>query len=260
MHREIMEADNISFSYDGRPVLKNISMSIRAGEVFSILGPNGAGKTTLLNCILNFVKPSGGNILLKGKPICNYKRRDFCRIVSFVPQIHKPVFDYTVEEIVLMGKNPHMHDCAMPSKKDRGEVMDALEELNIAHLRNTHYTKISGGELRLVLIARALIQATEIIFFDEPAAHLDLKNQLDILELIKNLAAVKKVAAVMVVHDPDHALSYSDRTMLLKDGRNVATGTPSETITRENLMSVYGIDARIVEFEGGKKVMVKKNK
>ncbi|HPG58932.1 MAG TPA: ABC transporter ATP-binding protein [Candidatus Wallbacteria bacterium] len=259
MHNKIMEAEDISFSYGGRHVLKNISLNIHAGEVLSILGPNGAGKTTLLNCLLNFVKPVGGRIKLKGKPAEEYKRRDFCRIVSFVPQMHRPVFDYTVEEIVLMGKNPHLEGCAAPSKKDRAEALAALAELNIEHLRDARYTKISGGELRLALIARAIVQATEMIFLDEPAAHLDLKNQLGIMRVIRGLAAVKKMAAVMVVHDPDHALAYSDRALLLKDGLSVAAGAPSETITSENLMSVYGVDAAIVEFEGRKKVMIRNN-
>ncbi len=255
-----MEAEGLSFSYKNRPVLKNISLEVRTAEVLSIIGPNGAGKTTLLNCLLNFIKPSAGGILLNGKPVGEYKRGEFCRMVSFVPQMHKPVFNYTVEEIVLMGKNPHMSNFTVPSPKERSEVLVALNELKIAHLKDVHYTRISGGELRLVLIARALVQATQIIFLDEPVAHLDLKNQLDILELIRKLSTEKKVAVVMVVHDPGHAMSYSDRVMFLKDGRNVASGRPVETITPENILSVYGVEAKIVEFEGQKIVVPVKNK
>lgn len=260
MHKAIMEASDISFFYKDRHILKNISLKINAAEVFSIIGPNGAGKTTLLNCLLDFIKPASGKIFLNGKPVNDYRRSDFCRIVSFVPQMHRPVFNYTVEEIVLMGKNPHLREFAVPSQKERDEVSETLEELKISHLKKRHYTKISGGELRMVLIARALVQASRVIIMDEPAAHLDIKNQLDILELIKKMAVERKTAVVMVVHDPAHALLYSDRIMLLKDGENIASGKPDEIVTPENLSSVYGVETKIIEFEGRKIVVPIKSK
>jgi len=255
MNTSILEARELSFSYKNKQILKNISFKLGNSEIFSIIGPNGAGKTTLLNCLLNLAKPSGGNIFLKGKSVYDYDRRKFCSIVSFVPQAHKPVFDYSVEEIVLMGKNPCLPMFSRPSSKDREDVLKTLDELKISHLKGRCYTQISGGELRLVLIARAVVSASQLIFLDEPAAHLDIKNQLDILELLKKLSLERKVSIVMVVHDPGHALTYSDSVMLLKDGENIAYGKPGETITPENIFSAYGVKTKIADFEG-KKVVV----
>jgi len=251
----IIEAKDLCFSYGNSKILKNVSFEAGASEVLSILGPNGAGKTTLLNCLLNLVKPSGGEIFIKGRPIGCYDRKEYCRIVSFVPQIHKPVFDFTVEEIVLMGKNPHLSDFTLPSAVEREHVSKALDELKIIHLKNRYYTQISGGELQLVLIARAIVQATQAVILDEPVAHLDLKNQIEIMKMIRKLATERKICVIMVVHDPCHALAYSDKVLLLKEGENFAAGGPDETITADNIHSVYGVRARVVEFAGRKIVI-----
>ncbi len=256
----LMRLDNLSFTYKGKRILKNINMKIESSEIYSIIGPNGAGKTTLLNCLTGLAGPFSGEVFLKEKPIGEYGRRDFCKIVSYVPQMHRPVFNYTVEEIVLMGKNPCMSEFSLPTAEDRKEVLKILDELKISHLKDRYYTKISGGELRMVLIARALIQAGGLIVMDEPAAHLDIKNQFEILEIIRNLASNKKSAVVMVVHDPDHALFYSDKAMLLKEGENIASGNVFEILTSENLSMVYGVEVKVVEFEGRKiTVPIKKN-
>jgi iron complex transport system ATP-binding protein len=245
-----LAVEGLRFAYGEREVLRGVSFAVAAGETLAILGANGAGKTTLLACLNRLREPSGGRVLVDGRPVTALPRKELGRLVALVPQMRAPAFDFTIEELVLMGRNPHLPAFAMPAAADRALVAAELEGLGISRLAGRRVTEVSGGELQLAYVARALVQAERAILLDEPVAHLDLRNQVGILSLARRVAARRHLAVVMVLHDPNHALGYADRALLLHDGTVVACGAPGETLTPERIRAVYGVEARPVAVDG----------
>jgi iron complex transport system ATP-binding protein len=242
--------EGLESGYDGKPVISGITLSVYRGEIVSILGPNGAGKTTLLRCIEGTLSPSFGNIYVSGKELKSISDRERGRIIASVPQIHRPIFPFTVLEVVLMGRNPYITEYGTPSKRDYEIAENVLKEVGIYELRDRYYTELSGGELQLTLIARALAQEPEVILFDEPTAHLDFKNQLTVLSIIRKIVEEKEISILMVMHDPNLAMLYSDRVFLMEKGRIMDSGKPVETITPQNMKRLYGFDVEIVNSNG----------
>ncbi|MCJ7600884.1 MAG: ABC transporter ATP-binding protein [Desulfobulbaceae bacterium] len=233
-----------------KPVLNGISLRAEAGRLTTILGPNGCGKTTLFKCIAGLWKPAQGDITFGGDSILGYGHEQRARLIAVVPQEHEPPFPYSVFDAVLMGRASHVGMFSGPSKKDRQAAEAAIEEVGIGHLRHKTYTKISGGERQMVLVARALAQDTPGMLFDEPTSHLDFRNQVLVLRKIKEIIAQRQVAAVMTIHDPNAAMLFSDSVVLVNGGRVVAQGPPREVITEESLHAVYGIEVVIGKVNG----------
>lgn len=244
----IYQIENISFSYhqEKPPTLKEISFSLKKGEILSILGPNGAGKTTLLNCMAGILKPQSGTISICGTPIGDMSPRSIAEKVSYVPQTHTPAFNYSVFEFVLMGRAPKVGMFSKPQKEDEERCYEALKEMGIDHLKNSSYIEISGGERQQAMIARAIAQEPEVILFDEPTAHLDYGNQQRVLKIVKAMAE-KGFAVVITTHNPDHALLLDDRVAIVDREGKLICGESRKIITEERLCQVYQTNLRLLE-------------
>jgi iron complex transport system ATP-binding protein len=231
--------------YGSRTVLRDISFSVREGEVLCLLGPNGVGKTTLFKTILGFLKLQGGEILLNGENIRQWSRERLARAIGYVPQAHTPPFPFTVLDVVTMGRTAHLGAFASPAKQDVKIAEQALETLNIGFLRNRIYTEISGGERQMVLIARALTQEPEILVMDEPTSNLDFGNQIRVLEQINELAR-NGLGVIMTSHFPNHAFLCSTKIVLLQKENQYLVGAADEVVTEENLKAAYDINVKII--------------
>lgn len=245
-----IEIRDVAFSYGTRTIFSRINISLDEGETLCLLGPNGCGKTTLLACIGGLLPIKSGSICLGGQEIQAMSERQRARIVSFVFQEHHVLFPYTVREVVLMGRAPHLGLFSSPSGNDKKIADRAIELVGMETMGNARYTEISGGERQLALIARAVAQEPDVLLLDEPTSHLDFGNQTRILRTIRQLTERTGLAVLMATHYPDHALSVADRVILMKDGRLLAEGSPDNTITEENLKTLYGIDVRMVTADG----------
>lgn len=247
-----MEMNGCSFSYDNKEnIFENIGFSVTRGDIFCILGANGTGKTTLIKCLTGLMKPNHGEIFINGKDMNSFSHSDLAKKIGYIPQIHNSTFPFTVLDVVLMGRSPHLDIFESPSEKDYKIALKSLESLNITHMKDNPYTEISGGEQQLVFIARVLTQEPNILILDEPTSHLDFGNQIRTLEIIKKLAA-SGLAVIMSSHFPDHAFISANKVALMDEKRFIDIGTPETVITEENMKKIYGIDVKVLNI--GKRI------
>jgi iron complex transport system ATP-binding protein len=232
---------NATFSYGKREIFSDLKLEVSQGDIFCLLGPNGCGKTTLLRCLNGALRLKKGSVWLDDGDISSLGIREIACLVGFVFQEHSVSLPYSVLELVLMGRAPHLGMFSTPSKKDTEIAEQALELVGISHLKDKRCTQISGGEKQLALIARTLAQETEVILLDEPTSHLDFKNQALVLRMIKKLAE-QGLTIIMSSHFPNHAFLCSSRVAMMGGGRLIAVGNPEEAITEGNLRETYGID------------------
>jgi len=228
--------------YDSAKILDDVCFSVETGTFLGILGPNGSGKTTLLKSISRVLKPRKGAVLLDNANIYKMKSRDVAKRMAVVPQDTTVSFSFTVLQIVLMGRTPHLSRLQSESARDIAIARQAMEYTRSWHLASRLITELSGGEKQRVIIARALTQQPQILLLDEPTTHLDIGNQLEIMDLLKQLCVEKKVLIIGVFHDFNLAARYCDSIILLKDGKIVAAGKVAETLTSESIKDVFGID------------------
>ncbi|NLN48723.1 MAG: ABC transporter ATP-binding protein [Clostridiales bacterium] len=244
----IYDIKNISFRYypNQKTILKDVSFTIEKGQILSILGPNGAGKSTLLNCMKNLITPFIGEILLCGKNIKKMSMKEIAGLVGYVPQNHNPSFGFKVFDFVLMGRAPVIKAYNRPGLKDMEAAWSALESLNITYLSDKPYTEISGGEMQQALIARSIVCKPKVLLFDEPTAHLDYGNQINVLRLIKKLSK-DGYSIVITTHNPDHAMLLGGSAAVLDKDGHMRTGSTS-AILKENLLNeVYNTDLKIID-------------
>jgi iron complex transport system ATP-binding protein len=252
----LLQAEHITFGYSSKTVLHDVSLSINKGEIVSLLGPNGCGKTTLLKILLGLYQlNNGGVVRFEGRDVSSTPKKKLAQSIAYVPQFHRASFAYPVLDIVLMGRMPHKSFFQRYSRNDVDLAKNALEKLSILHLQDRPYTKISGGERQLTLIARAMTQGAHTFIFDEPANGLDYGNQIRLLEELINLSR-EGYTFIKSTHFPDHALWVSDRVIMMKQGSILANGRSDETITSENLFELYGRDIDIHSLRGNFKVCV----
>ncbi len=244
------EIKNGNFYYDpAEPILKDISFSVNEHEILSILGPNGIGKTTLLRCTLGFLKWKQGSAFIDGRPFNELSHNEFWKKVSYVPQARTQTFPCTVRETVLMGRSSFLGMFQIPGKKDKQAAEKAMELAGITHLAEKNCSEISGGELQLVLIARALSSEPEFLVMDEPETGLDFRNQLIILEMISKLKKEHGLSVIFNTHYPDHALDISDKTLLLQKNGAALFGKTSEILTSENMQNAFDVNIEIKKYE-----------
>ncbi len=248
---EKIVVENLYYHYPGMEemVLRDVSFTVRDEKIIAILGPNGSGKTTLMRLLLGFDKPVKGKITVLGREPTSYDRREYARIVSWVPQEPHIPYPFTILEYVLLGRTPHIGYLSAPKEEDLDRALSVLELLGLKTLANRPVTKLSGGQRRLVVIARALAQEPRILFLDEPTSHLDLGNKYLVLSILRKLALEEKILIVYTTHDPWEALSLSDRVLVLYNGEVLAYQEPGLVITREFLEKLYGI--RFIECKCG---------
>ena len=241
-----LQVEHLSFGYDrSKPLLKDICLSVGEGESLCLLGPNGTGKTALLRCLLGINSFSKGAVQVDGRELHGIARRDLARLVAYVPQSVSTTFPFTIFDMVLMGRNPHLGNFSVPSEADGKLALAALERVGIDHLKDRPFNKISGGEQQLTLIARALAQGSRIVIMDEPTASLDYGNQIRILKIINELRAAC-FTVVMTTHCPDHAFLSATRVAIMKEGRIVAAGEPKKVITSGSMSALYAADIRVL--------------
>ena len=246
----MLEANDLAIGYSGRTIGARIDFAVASGETLCVLGPNGGGKTTLFRTLLGLLRPHGGTVCVNGRDITSISRREMARLVGYVPQVHAASFEFSVRDIVLMGRTAHLGALASPGDSDHRIAKRALDEIGIAHLADRNYTTISAGERQLALIARALAQEPKVLVMDEPTASLDFGNQLRVLDKLRTLAQ-RGIAIVFSSHDPDHALAVADRALLISGGRILAIGVTKDVVRADTLETLYGIPVRIVLTQGG---------
>lgn len=250
----IIEIKNAGFSYGDNRIFTNIGFKVEPGQIYCVFGPNGCGKSTLLECVLGLLKLDEGEILIGGKNTASMKPSELARYAAYVPQMHEKTFPYKVIDFVLMGRAAYTRMLGSPGKADVEIAENALDALGIGHFKDRPYTQLSGGELQLVMIARALAQETPVIVLDEPTSHLDFKNDIAILETIAHLAKERNLAILMATHFPNQGFFFEYKglpveILLMGNGNRLMSGKPSEVFTEENMRVVFGMDSRVIACE-----------
>ena len=236
-----LEVCNASFSYGKRKVWENINFTVESNEVLAILGPNGAGKTTLLKSVMNLLSFETGHALLDGQDMKKIPKKELWKQIAYVPQA-KQGSPTNVRDMIVLGRSAHIPLFGQPSAEDYQLADDIIEELNIQHFAHKNCNELSGGELQMVLIGRALISKPKLLIMDEPESNLDYRNQLQVLEMIKKIS--KTTTCILNTHYPEHALRYAQKALLVCNGTSTF-GRVDEVITEENLQRAFGIEVHI---------------
>ncbi len=250
-----MEVRAASFSYGKNEILKDISLKIEEGKVTTIMGANGCGKSTLFYLMTKNLYVSEGRIFLRGKNILNLSLKDFAKEVSIVQQTNTASEDIRVEQLVAFGRTPFRKALHSQTEEDEKIIEWAMEVTDTAGYRDRELGRLSGGQRQRVWIAMALAQNTKVLFLDEPTTYLDIKYQLEIMELVKKLNKEYGITIIMVLHDINQAIHYSDKIIGLKDGKVAIEGDPNEVITSESIYDLYGVSLEVVELRGKKYVL-----
>jgi iron complex transport system ATP-binding protein len=246
-----VRVEQLTVAYRGRPALRDIDLHIEAGECVALVGPNGAGKSTLLRAIAGLVDPSVGSVELAGSPIDRLDRRAIARRLAVVPQLPSLPFSTTVEEVVALGRLPHEHPIRGLRPADRAAVAAAIDRVGVGHLLGRDARELSLGERQLVLLAMAVAQAAPVLILDEPTVHLDLRHQVEVMELLTDLNARDGTTIIAVLHDIGLAAHFFPRVVVLENGRLVADGPPIESLTPERIREVFGVDPALVRLPAG---------
>jgi iron complex transport system ATP-binding protein len=241
----MLRATDITFSYGRDDVLHGVSLEVGRGSIVGLLGPNGSGKTTLLRILSGILRPLAGSVTFDGRPIEQLTRRDLARRVAVVPQDTHSTFDFSVLDMVLMGRYPHLGPFALEGAADQAIARDALAVTGTAGLEARAFATLSGGEKQRVVIATALAQASEMLLLDEPTAALDLRYQFEIATLLRELNAERGTTMIVSTHDLNLAAALCQRIVLLKDGQVLAQGPTRETLTAGNIRLLYDVDADV---------------
>lgn len=244
-NKEILSCENLSFSYGREPTIKDVSFTLTNAKFYGIVGPNGCGKTTLLDLLTGNRKQDKGSIKLYGKPLERYGKRELAQQLALVPQEYDTGFGFSVEELVLMGRHPHIPRFASPSQADWEAVDRAMEAIAIDDLRHRLASTLSGGQKQRTVVARALAQDTPFLLFDEATSSLDIKYTLQIFNLVKELVADEGRTVVAVMHNLNLAAAYCDEVIIMNSGRIEAFGKTDATLTPATIAKVFGVESQI---------------
>lgn len=237
--------DGLSFSYKSSSVLKNVEFKVEANELLSIIGPNGSGKSTLLKCINRILKLKPNTVTIENRDALDYNLKELSKLMGYVPQSTTSTFPFTVFDIVLMGRRPYVSWNL--SERDTEIVAEMLDFLEIGHLAMRHFNELSGGEQQKVIIARALAQQPRVLLLDEPTSSLDIRHQLEIMCILRSLTQENERSVLVAMHDLNIASRFSDRLIMIKNGKIFAAGTPDQVLTGSNIEAVYGIKSKVTK-------------
>jgi iron complex transport system ATP-binding protein len=235
---------DLTFGYNSSKILDGLNLVVENSEILGLVGPNGSGKTTLIKCIDKILKPKG-SILLDGRDIDTVSRTELAKRLAYVPQSSATPLATTVFDTVLMGRRPHIS--WRVSDADLDKVADVLGLLHLEDLAMRDFSQLSGGQKQKVLVARALAQEPEVLLLDEPTSSLDMKHQLEVMEMVSSLVKEKNISAVMALHDLNLASMFVDKLAILKDGKIYAAGEPADLLNARNIREVYGVEAVVME-------------
>lgn len=252
----LLELQDLSFAYGEKNIFQHINYELAPGQICCLMGPNGCGKSTLMDCILGENVPKSGQVLLAGRDIRTYKPRELAALLSYVPQVHERTFPYTIRQVVQMGRTPYCRFYGGGDGKEDERIVDeALELVGLGPLADQPYTQISGGEMQLTMLARAIVQDTPLILMDEPTAHLDFRNELVFLQMVVRLMEEKQTAVLLATHSPNHAFYFENQSVdvtvaaMSRDRSQhglLLVGSPQEVLTEENIQTIYDIRAKRV--------------
>lgn len=240
-------AKDIDFSIGSNDILKGVSIKAHENEFIGVIGPNGSGKSTFLKCIYRVLKPNSGCIMIDNETLDKMSMKESAKKMAVVSQHNYYNFDFSVEEVVLMGRSPHKKRLERDNVKDYEIVRDSLEKVGMLDFRKRSFSTLSGGEQQRVILARALAQQTKYLILDEPTNHLDIKYQIQLLNIVKE----SKLTTIAAIHDLNIAAMYCDKLYVIKDGEVIAFGTPRDVLTKEFIKEVYEVDAEIIEDSKG---------
>ena len=236
-----LQVDHVSWSVDGKPILRDISLAVEPGSITGLIGPNGSGKSTLLRCIYRALRPDSGTITLDGNDLIRMDSRETARRVAVVLQEYPSDFQFTVGEIVSMGRNPHKGMFDRDTAADRGIIREALSRVGLAGFSHRNFNTLSGGEKQRAIIARTLAQQASFLVLDEPTNHLDIRYQLETMELVRDLG----LTTLAALHDLNIAADYCDVIHVIDGGRIVASGRPAEVLQSHIIAKVFGVGALV---------------
>ncbi len=242
---------NLHFGYDNRVIFNDLSVSFPQGGFCSILGPNGSGKTTLLKCVAGLLKPDSGTIQLNGKPMSEYKMTEMARTLAYVPQYQDIVFDISVFDYVMLGRNPYQTPWEMQRPEDKEVVEDMLQRCKVWKYRDNLLQALSGGEHQRVMIARAMAQQTGIMLLDEPLSNIDVTHKFEIMDILQQLNEEQGGSILIILHDLPIAKSYSKQILLLKEGNVLQYGDRNAVLTEGNIRNCFDLsDVYLISEEG----------
>ena len=242
-----IRASDVQAVLGGSQILRGVDLRAERGELVGVIGPNGSGKSTLLKCIYRVLKPTGGAVWLDGRALSDYSYKESARQVAVVAQHNYYNFDFSVRDVVMMGRSPHKRALERDNARDHQMVARALETVGMADFAQRSFATLSGGEQQRVILARALAQDTPCLILDEPTNHLDIKYQLQLMDIVKGLDRT----VIAAIHDLNIAAMYCDRLYAVKEGRVVASGRPEEVLTPELIRAVYEVEAEVLRDGGG---------
>ncbi len=250
-----MEIKNVSFQYGKNPVLDSVSAEIPKGEITTLLGPNGCGKSTLLQLLTKNLKPQGGEIYIEGRELSTISLKEFSRKAAIVHQNNTAPFDLTVKGLVDYGRTPYLSFLKRATEKDEEIVNWAMELTGVEVYRDRPLSALSGGQRQRAFLAMALAQKTEILFLDEPTTYLDIRYQIEILKLVQRLNKELGMTIVMVLHDINQAIYYSDRIIGMRDGKILMQGRTQDVISQDALFQLFHVNLEIMQKEQKKFVL-----
>jgi iron complex transport system ATP-binding protein len=245
---------DLEFAYNSAPVLTGMCLEVPIGSLVSIVGPNGSGKSTLLKCIDRILTPRQGLVAIDGNDVFRLERMELAKQMSYVPQSSVRVFPHSVFDVILMGRRPHLGWTS--SSEDEERVWDVIDLLGLEEIALAPFTELSGGQQQKALIARALVQETDVMLLDEPTSNLDIWHQLDVMTIVAGLVAEHGITALMAVHDLNMAARFSDRIIMMRDGIIHAAGNPWEVLTPGHIADVYGVEAHVQRQDDGTPLVV----
>jgi iron complex transport system ATP-binding protein len=244
----MLEVRGLRCGYGRQEIVCGIDFTVARGEFVCVIGANGCGKTTALKAVLGLLRPMAGSVRIDSQETTTMSEKLLARHFAYIPQVHAPPFPFTVADVVILGRTPYINALSVVSNEDRQVAWESLELLGIDDLAERVYTRLSGGQQQLVLIARALTQQPDLLVMDEPTASLDFGNQQTVLSRMRTLVN-SGTSVLMVTHDPDHAFFCADRVLVMEKGEIIAAGPPREVMTTECLQQIYHANIRVLEVE-----------